>query len=455
MPPQNSRPRYVNPPQELTAPVTPPFVQQQDPYAGLLQVLSNLSNPVSQPQQSKFQQIMNMIANAAAVGISNDPGAALAQQFAQQRQERLMQQQQMQERQNMLDQLKIDIALKKGDQLAQQQYDTQKEERQRKYKLEDRELDLKEKIDAENRRLEDEKAKELWKLDHLRDDLEIREQVKLKYAEDWLGLEEKTTKIKNYDKKLGDAIELSSAYQLADPDTDPTKFDKIAKKRLGIIQEPLDEEEVKLLKRANKIVSIRETEKHQASIARMRQLAGGPRRGGRVTADPSKVFLDTAKRNLANTIFDSQYVETFDKGIVEVKNATKNLFGQPDETKIKRYLSPQENYQRSLQILNDMSKAGALPQQPTQQPQKGLRQELSTRIQQAKQNGMSAQQINLLLEQSKQEDPANAELYEGFKVKETTQPLGSEQQKFGQGPSYEELKKKAIPIKGKVKISVN
>jgi len=126
------------------AALTPPFfpqdtVPQGNPYDVLLQVLNNLQNqPLQQaPQPSKFQSILNAIAGGVSVAASKNPGEALAQQLQSREQQRQLQTQQLQQRQNLLDQVRLQVGINQANQLSQEQ--ARAREQQRAYVIKQKE----------------------------------------------------------------------------------------------------------------------------------------------------------------------------------------------------------------------------------------------------------------------------------------------------------------------------
>lgn len=120
-------------------PYTPPFAggqipgmpPQQNPYAMLEQILNNLSNqPLAQaPQPGKVQSILEAIGGGLAVAQAKNPGEVLSQQFQGRRQERALREQQLQQRQNMIDNARLQIGVQQATDIAREQAQVRSEQR--------------------------------------------------------------------------------------------------------------------------------------------------------------------------------------------------------------------------------------------------------------------------------------------------------------------------------------
>lgn len=463
-----TRPRYVNPPQDFT---TPTFVPDQDPYAGLEAILSNLNNqPVQQPQ-SKIQTILNMIANAAAVGTAQDPGAALGQLLRQQEQQKMMQQQQMQQRQDQINDLRINVAMRKANQLSEDQQNLKREQRALALRREERQFDLEREREKDQQRLNELAIRRDWDLEDAEKKFRLERKLAKEYEQEMLDMEKRLNDVRKVDTRIANKIELSAKYRLSGIDADMAE--SIAEAELNGTK--LTKEQKAALNKAASEERQMKKEKHAAEVGRLKQLASGSRRSGSGGGSARDIFIDAAKRNLANTIFDTQWVEDNTGRVIDLKNAPKDLFGQPDQTKIKRYLSPEENYTRSAaiaaQLTSKLAPQGAGGQaQPQQQPlpaESGGLERLKAIADDARRQEYPEEEIPKILRKMGATELQIRQVLGTAQIQPEQQPLGmeqgpvmkrftqQEQQKFGQGPSYEEMQKKAKPIKGKVRISVN
>lgn len=121
-------------------PITPPFAggqipglpPQGNPYEILNTVLQNIQNqPLQQaPQPGKVQSILNALAGGLAVAQAKNPGEVLSQQIQGREQQRLLLSQQMQQRQNMLDQARLQVGVNQASDLAREQADYRKFQRE-------------------------------------------------------------------------------------------------------------------------------------------------------------------------------------------------------------------------------------------------------------------------------------------------------------------------------------
>lgn len=108
--------------------VTP---EQNDPYSILEQMLNNLQNqPLAQRQPSKLDSIINAIASGVSVLGSRDPSATLSQQLTQRSQQRQIENQALQNRQQFFDQFRLQLAGAKANRLASEQEQIRQENRQ-------------------------------------------------------------------------------------------------------------------------------------------------------------------------------------------------------------------------------------------------------------------------------------------------------------------------------------
>jgi|SRR5215470_1011183 len=112
--------------------LTPPFAggsipgigaPQGNPYDSLFQLLQQLQNsPLYQPKpESKIQQILQAIAGGVSVAASKNPGETLAQQLQARQAQKNLVTQQIQQRQNLLDQFRIQGAFQQASDISKQQ----------------------------------------------------------------------------------------------------------------------------------------------------------------------------------------------------------------------------------------------------------------------------------------------------------------------------------------------
>lgn len=239
-------------------PITPPFVgtfptvggnaggqipglpQQQNPYAMLETILNNLSNqPLAQaPQPGKVQSILDALQGGIAVALSKDPSSVLTQQLQGRQQQRALREQQLQQRQNMIDSARLQIGVQQATDIAKEQADirrAQREElREEKIFQRNREaalVDLK-KTGIVNQELADMEAKRA--LDFYRNNkFEL-----LSQAED-------KAYINSLPEKDQAALILATRWKTLDPATDSVLLNELARKvvrgraQLGILEKQL------------------------------------------------------------------------------------------------------------------------------------------------------------------------------------------------------------------------
>jgi hypothetical protein len=121
---------------------TPPFVEEGDPFERLLSILTQRQTPIAPPAptgtQGFLSQLLPAIAEAASVGMSRDPGAALGQLSASRREageRRLLQQRDIEAQERARQQ---ETTLRVGLEKIGQQRALEREARDRRFQTQER-----------------------------------------------------------------------------------------------------------------------------------------------------------------------------------------------------------------------------------------------------------------------------------------------------------------------------
>lgn len=324
--------------QIINQPVTPGFnpqaggifpqqqQQQPNPYEALLSILNNLQNqPIAQaPQPSRFQSILNAIGGGAAVLGAKDPSAVLQQQLGQRNQERLIKEQQIQERQRMIDQARLQIGIQQATDLAREQADVRRSQRE----------DLREETKFQRNRvaaIEDLKKSGIV-------NMELAEMEQIRSMDFWnknkdilLSQAEDKAYIQSLPERDKQSLGLATEWKFLDPSSDSVMLNNLAKKvirgraQLSSIERQLynrledlrakedaeNKEEAKLLKKAQRenIEAVTEATKTGQRYAGQQDRyanAFAQQQG----AEASRVTSDIFMRNSKGIIMDSDKVKT-------------------------------------------------------------------------------------------------------------------------------------------------
>lgn len=301
-----------------------------DPRAALQALLANNGAVPSAPAPSGLQSILQAVAQAGAVGLSNDPGQALAAQVAQQRDQQAKAKQMedarnfevsMQNRQVAIQDLQNQIA-------EQRTIEAETRSEGRQIKKEDR--DYKRMIEDEDRKYNYE-----TKLIDLKDKNEFNTRTKLaeleiagkeKLQRDHNEFVKELDEVKMKDKQLGDQLELSMSYG-AYGMSDEQAYEIAGKRRRG---EKLTPAESKAVDKFNAAIRAEKNAKLNAS-------RGGT--GSGVSNNLNEKFIN----GLMSKAMTEDYVELQGGQIVDIKSVPKDMMGQP--IGVKRQLSAVEGMQ--------------------------------------------------------------------------------------------------------------
>lgn len=302
-----------------------------DPRAALQALLANNGAVPSAPAPSGLQSILQAVAQAGAVGLSNDPGQALAAQVAQQRDQQAKAKQiedarnfevSMQNRQVAIQDLQNQIA-------EQRTIEAETRSEGRQIKKEDR--DYKRMIEDEDRKYNYE-----TKLIDLKDKNEFNTRTKLaeleiagkeKLQRDHNEFVKELDEVKMKDKQLGDQLELSMSYG-AYGMSDEQAYEIAGKRRRG---EKLTPAESKAVDKYNAAIRAEKNAKLNAS------------RGGSGSGPSSNNLNERFINGLMSKAMTEDYVELQGGQIVDIKSVPKDMMGQP--VGIKRQLSAVEGMQ--------------------------------------------------------------------------------------------------------------
>src|SRR4030095_294431 len=122
-------------------PFTPPFaggsipgigVPQGNPYELLQTIISQIQNqPLQQaPEPGKVQSILNALQGGIAVALSKDPSSVLTQQLQGREQQRMLKTQQLQQRQNLINQATLQAGFQQASDLSREQAQVRQDVRQ-------------------------------------------------------------------------------------------------------------------------------------------------------------------------------------------------------------------------------------------------------------------------------------------------------------------------------------
>ena len=301
-----------------------------DPREQLQALLANQGAIPSGPAPSSpLQNILNAVAQAGAVGLSNDPGQALAQQVAQQRQQQFQQQQQAEARQFEMQMQNRAIQIQDlQNQIAEKRtIEAEGRSEARQIKKEDRDY---------NRALEEQDRNFNYQtqLQELKDKNEYNQRVKLseleiagkeKLQRDHNEFVQQMDELKMKDKQLGDQIDLAATYG-AYGMSDDMAYEIAGKRRRG---EKLTSAESKAVDKINSQIRAERIQKNT------------PRSGGSGGAGSSLNNLNEKFINgLMSKAMTEDYVELQTGQVVDAKSVPKDLMGQP--VGVKRQLSAAE-----------------------------------------------------------------------------------------------------------------
>lgn len=362
---QETRPRTVtqqpvtDPYLQLLQSVAPSPIQQptQDPYANLEQLLNNLRTRANQPepQPSKLQAIFQAIAQAAAVGGSQDPGQALAQQLQGQQSRQLQGQQLREQRLQRVE----DIGLQLGMQRASQQFEIQqtqaREDRELnrllKMKSVDRQAAIQDKL--EERRYQEGRESWLKEQDLVYQEKKFLNDLRLTkaYGPELARITSANNKILNETENEKARRQERTQYMLTD--VIPYEVaDRITRKEFGLLEDNrITKEEQTYIDKHHSIISRRLKEEHRAKIRPPQTGAGGDS----FSAAIQKMLMGEFVKNISDT-----YVELEDGRIAPISDQR----GQIDQVsntiggkKIKRYLTKEENAQYQTQTMDNVMRA--------------------------------------------------------------------------------------------------
>lgn len=304
-----------------------------DPRAALQALLANNGAVPSAPAPSGLQSILQAVAQAGAVGLSNDPGQALGQQVAQQRDQQAKAKQmedarnfeiQMQNRQVAIQDLQNQIA-------EGRTIEAENRSESRQIKKEDR--DYKKMIEDEDRKYGYD-----VKITDLKDKNELNTRTKLAEIEiagkEKLQREhnvflQKMDELKTQDKQLGDTLELAATYGTYGM-SDDQAYEIAGKRRRG---EKLTPAESNAVSKVN--AQIERERKLKLDYSRPRSSGGG--------SGSSNNLNEKFINGMMTKMLQEDYALLNDGvTVVDIKSIPKDLNGQP--IGMKRQLSAEESY---------------------------------------------------------------------------------------------------------------
>jgi hypothetical protein len=387
----------------LTPPfLTPPFnpqsggvgnVSTSDPYAELTNLITQMQGRnLAPPPQGKLEQVLNAIAQAAAIAASPEPGTALAGtlQQRQQRKDDLFKFNAA--RQANLDQIKLQAAVQRATDLAREQADVRKEIRGERADIakEQRSIGLlKQKSDIE--------------LDYQKNLTEQNELLAQRFEPFKLARERARVITQDYPQQRKDKIEMSTFLTAMLPNLDPVTADVIAAKRSGLDSDPLTPEEIDLIKQANQEAGKREKTKRDVGLASVRAQtardiaeaeytrAGKPGQDRFANAYQAALGRDTAQG------LSGQYVRTTDGQIMTIEDAMKH----PIHKYTFKPLTPQENDAEQLKaakkVVEQRQLMGQQGQIVPETTMKGISPKAQQVMEYAKKENYTPEQTRVLL----------------------------------------------------------
>jgi hypothetical protein len=382
---------------------------QGDPYAALQGIINNLNNqPIVQtPPLGALQTILDSLAQGAAVLASPDPGAVLSGQIKQRKDERLMREQALQRRQDLVNQAKLQLGFQQATDLSREQADYRKEQRAnvQEFAKEARQVNLFKK----QKDIEAESAKSM---------AQWNEEFEAKNEPARLRRLQNKAVIDLLPDKFKQAAIWEADVRALMPNADPNIIQSIIDKKSGINPEPINSKEQEFIVKVNEAHFREAKERYELTKEKTKADITESKQRGQAALISANAQMISAKNTAANNtmanwatkqkldIMETQFYKTPSGSVVSIDEVNK-LPVQEKYTSIA--LSPEENVKEQQRRIQQINQAVGQSQQQTNAVNQQLQQasgqrfsdaEVMQALEYARQNGKTPEQTKLILKAS-------------------------------------------------------
>jgi len=382
---------------------------QGDPYAALQSIIEGLNNqPVVQtPPPGALQTILDSLAQGAAVLASPDPGAVLSGQIKQRKEERLMREQALQRRQDLVNQAKLQLGFQQATDLSREQADFRKEQRAnvQEFAKEARQVNLFKK----QKDIEAESAKSM---------AQWNEEFEAKNEPARLRRLQNKAVIDLLPDKFKQAAIWEADVRALMPDADPNIIQSIIDKKSGINPEPINTKEQEFIIKVNEAHFKEASEVRELNKKKIQADISESQMRGKAALIGANAALISARNTAANNtmanwatkqkldIMETQFYKTPSGSVVSIDEVNKLPLIEKFQAIA---LNAQENTAEQQRRIQQINKAVGQSQQQTNDINKQLQlasgqqfsdAEVMQSLEYARQNGKTPEQTKLILKAS-------------------------------------------------------
>jgi hypothetical protein len=390
-----------------TSPIGQP--PQGDPYAALQGIINNLNNqPIVQtPPPGALQTILDSLAQGAAVLASPDPGAVLSGQIKQRKEERLMREQALQRRQDLVNQAKLQLGFQQATDLSKEQASFREEQRRNATEIakEGRQI----KLFKQQKDIENESAKSL---------AQWNEEFEAKNEPARLRRIQNKAIIDLLPDKFKQAAIWEADVRALMPNADPNIIQSIIDKKSGINPEPINTKEQEFIVKVNEAHFKEAKEIYELNKEKTKADITESKQRGQAALIGANAALISAKNTAANNtmanwatkqkldIMETQFYKTPSGSVVSIDEVNKLPLTEKFQAIA---LNTQENTAEQQRRIQQINQAVGQSQKQTNDINKQLQlasgqqfsdAEVMQALEYARQNGKTPEQTKLILKAS-------------------------------------------------------